>query len=133
VGQASRFARCAAQGLSRSLRSFLGPEAVFRYRPDVSREKGGYTRIIPYKRRRGDNAELVILELTMIKEKQKAPKHKASAETAQKPKAEKPAEAQAHVEPAPPEKEKHKHEAKKPLKKPLGGLGKIFKSERDSL
>ncbi|QAT16814.1 50S ribosomal protein L17 [Candidatus Velamenicoccus archaeovorus] len=101
--------------------------------PMFRERNGGYTRIIPYKRRRGDNAEIVILELTMIKEKQKTLKHKTVPATAEKPKAEKPLETQAHVEPAPPEKEKHKHEAKKPLKKPLGGLGKIFKSERDSL
>jgi len=101
--------------------------------PMFRERNGGYTRIIPYKRRRGDNAELVILELTMIKEKQKTLKHKAAPEAVEKPKTAKSVETQAHAEPAPPEKEKHKHEEKKPLKKPLSGLGKIFKSERDSL
>jgi hypothetical protein len=48
----------------------------------------------------------------MIKEKQKAPKHKAAVETVEKPKADKSADTQTHAEPAPPEKEKHKHETK---------------------
>lgn len=115
--------------LVQRLFSDIGP--MFRER------NGGYTRIIPYKRRRGDNAELVILELTMIKEKEKALRHKTVPETAEKlkpeTKKEKAVETQAHVESAPPEKEKHKKETKKPLKKHFGGLGKIFKSERDSL
>ncbi|MDD5019507.1 MAG: 50S ribosomal protein L17 [Candidatus Omnitrophica bacterium] len=118
--------------LVKRLFSDIGP--MFRDR------KGGYTRIIPYKRRRGDNAELVVLELTMLKDVQKTLKHKSEGtkEAAQKPaagasKTEKPVETEARVEPAPPDKEKHKKEIKRPLKKPLGGLGKIFKSERDSL
>jgi large subunit ribosomal protein L17 len=118
-------------GLVKRLFTDLGP--MFRER------NGGYTRIIPYKRRRGDNAEIVVLELTMLKEmikphKVKADKAKEAAPmSAGSPKTEKPIETQAHVEPAPPDKEKHRKEIKKPSKNPLGGFGKIFKSpKRDS-
>jgi len=41
---------------------------------------GGYTRVIPFMRRRGDGAELVYLELVeKVKEEKKVKKHKAKA------------------------------------------------------
>ena len=107
--------------------------------PHFSEKKGGYTRIIPYKRRLGDNAELVILELSVQEAiKHAAPKEKAEKkETKEKvkpvPAPEKHEPKEAHPEIAPPEKEKHKKETKKPLKKPSGGgLGQFFKPKRDS-
>lgn len=102
---------------------------------------GGYTRIINLASRRGDNAKLVILALTEIKEK--APK-KPSAEAEKK---------EPHMTPEKlkeeellkeqlPHEQKPKAEVivkerppiiKKPTKKFLGGLRGIFKKERDSL
>lgn len=96
--------------------------------PMFAQKNGGYTRIIPYKRRRGDNAELVVLELSVIKE---LPKEKAHAPKAKDEAVEKLAEKR---ETAKHEHKEHKEkEAKKPSKKMLGGIGKMFKSERDSL
>ncbi|HAJ57435.1 MAG TPA: 50S ribosomal protein L17 [Candidatus Omnitrophica bacterium] len=107
--------------------------------PNFAQKNGGYTRIIPYKRRRGDNAELVVLELSVQKarplQKQEKPLAKKAqdkqikdmaAESVRERKAE-------HKESAPSEKEKHKKDKARPAKRSLGGLGKIFKSERDSL
>ena len=109
--------------------------------PMFTETKGGYTRIIPYKRRLGDNAELVILELSV----QRAPKHTTPKEKAEKkeiderskvvpaPEKQEPKPKEARPEIAPPEKEKHKKETKKPLKKSSGGgLGQFFKPKRDS-
>lgn len=82
---------------------------------------GGYTRILRIGKRRGDNAEMAILELTEIKkkEKRKAPKK-------EEVKVEKPQ--------GTPEKPKERPpEEKKPTKKFLGGIRSIFKKERDAL
>ena len=108
--------------------------------PRFNSRIGGYTRILPYGFRRGDGAQLVILELTEQKKEIK------------KPKKEKPP--MALKEGVPKEKEITKKEmpkeempkpkprvvteekaplVKKPTKKFLGGLRKIFKKERDSL
>lgn len=107
--------------------------------PNFAQKNGGYTRIIPYKRRRGDNAELVILELSIQNTVAKQRPEKASvkkdpekqvkamaAESVRERKAE-------HKDASQGEKAKHKKEKGTPAKRPLGGLGKIFKSERDSL
>lgn len=96
---------------------------------------GGYSRILNLGTRRGDNAKLVILELTEIKKKK-----------SKKPKKEKEVKPEKRAEPIPekplPEEQKPKTElavkekppiTKKPSKKFLGGLRKIFKKERDSL
>jgi large subunit ribosomal protein L17 len=99
--------------------------------PRFTEMNGGYTRITPYKRRRGDNAELVVLELSMITTIAKPVQEKKPA-VPKKADAEKPSKEE-HKDVAPPEKEKHKKEPKKPSKKILGGFGKFFKSERDSL
>ncbi|MFH0941039.1 MAG: 50S ribosomal protein L17 [Candidatus Omnitrophota bacterium] len=99
--------------------------------PMFAQKNGGYTRIIPYKRRRGDNAELVVLELSVVKD---IPKEKVRA--ARAPKAD-DAAAEKHTEKSATPKREHKEhkekEAKKPSRKMLGGIGKMFKSERDSL
>ncbi|MFH1691891.1 MAG: 50S ribosomal protein L17 [Candidatus Omnitrophota bacterium] len=105
--------------------------------PVFAGKTGGYTRIIPYKRRRGDNAEMVVLELSLKKE----PKAPAVAEKASKDdeRVKKASEAAirtakgrvAHS--APPAKAKRKKDSKKPSTKKSGGLGKLFKQERDSI
>ncbi|MFA6216109.1 MAG: 50S ribosomal protein L17 [Candidatus Omnitrophota bacterium] len=98
---------------------------------------GGYTRIIRLGQRRGDNAEMVIFELTEIKEKAKKAKKEAKGK-----------ESKAHEVPVqetlqeseqePKQKAETKTQEKpilekKPTKKFLGGLRNIFKKERDSL
>jgi len=91
--------------------------------PRFNDRVGGYTRILNLGSRRGDNAQLVILELTEIKkEEPRRPKKEkeAKAEEEKKPKV------QVEVKEKPPM-------IKKPSKKFLGGLRNIFKKERDSL
>ena len=100
---------------------------------------GGYTRILNLGLRRGDNAQLVILALTEIKEKvPKKPKAEAEKKEAQKPEILK----EGLPKEQPPEEKKPKTEvavkekppiSKKPTKNFLGGLRRIFKKERDSL
>jgi len=93
--------------------------------PRFANRQGGYTRIIHTGKRRGDNAEMAIFELTEIKKKEvKKPKKETKSE-------EKPKDEAAHEKQAPQEV-KHA-EAKKPQKKFLGGFKNIFKKERDSL
>lgn len=96
----------------------------------------GFVRIIKLGPRRGDNANMVILELTEIKKKEmKAPKKtkeikeegQAKPETGEEKKAvEKKPEAEVALKERPPV-------TKKPSKKFLGGIRNIFKKERDSL
>ncbi|MFH0877752.1 MAG: 50S ribosomal protein L17 [Candidatus Omnitrophota bacterium] len=102
--------------------------------PRFSERKGGYTRIIPYRRRRGDNAELVVLELSVVYQIPRAVK---AAPVKEEPKQKAPAEESKKKEtprPAPkPEHQEHKEkEARKPPKKILGGFEKFFKQKRDS-
>ena len=110
--------------------SDIGPLSVKR--------TGGYTRIITLAKRRGDDAQIVIFELTdkKIKEIKKAKKAK---EADLKPKAESSLET--HEE-KPVEKKvkesatlvkERQDTAKKPAKKFLGGIRSIFKKQRDSL
>ncbi|MCX5709597.1 MAG: 50S ribosomal protein L17 [Candidatus Omnitrophica bacterium] len=96
--------------------------------PLFAKRQSGFTRTIGLGKRRGDNAEIVIFELTekIIKEPKKHKKEKpakpaeeATETTAQEQKA------VAHPE----TKEKPPIE-KKPSKKFLGGLKNIFKKER---
>lgn len=106
--------------------------------PRFDKRPSGFTRIIRLGQRRGDNAQIAILELTEIKEKAiKKPKKEKEKEVKpaeekierpvpQKPVEEKKPEAPAVVKEKPPI-------SKKPTKKFLGGLRNIFKKERDSL
>lgn len=97
--------------------------------PRFKDTNSGYLRILGLGRRRGDDAELAILELTEIKKPQKKEKAAKAAQEAPK-------------EAAKETPEQHKHEVhaeekpsipKKPTKKFLGGIRNIFKKERDSL
>jgi large subunit ribosomal protein L17 len=107
--------------------------------PRYTNRTSGFTRIIKLGKRRGDNADLVILELTEIKEKKKKvkvekeskPEVKPEQETREQVVKEKPVEevrpkAEVKVLKKPPI-------TKKPSKTFLGGIRKIFKKERDSL
>lgn len=105
--------------------------------PRFSGISGGYTRTIHLGRRRGDDAQIVIFELTQIKKKEvKRPKKHKGTE----PSEEKPAAAVEETSGAEEKKRAIKAEVKekppivkKPSKKFLGGIRKIFKKERDSL
>lgn len=99
---------------------------------------GGYTRILRTGNRRGDNAPVVLFELTEIKAEDR--KHKKKAKEA-KPETKPVTGPGPAPEKGAPEKE-HKTETavkekppivKKPSKSFLGGLKGIFKKERDSL
>jgi large subunit ribosomal protein L17 len=99
---------------------------------------GGYVRILSLGKRRGDNAELVILELTEIKKKE-AKKHKKEKEIKEE---KEPQETSAHPAQEKAQEQKAKTEVavkekpptrQKPTSKFLGGIRSIFKKERDSL
>ncbi|MFH0826944.1 MAG: 50S ribosomal protein L17 [Candidatus Omnitrophota bacterium] len=106
--------------------------------PRFAQIRGGYTRIIQLGKRRGDDAQLVLLELTQIVKKEPK-KYKKEKETkpeviskTEGPK-EKPVEEKREGRgPTAAVKEKPPI-TKKPTKKFLGGLRGIFKKERDSL
>ena len=104
--------------------------------PRFENNLGGYTRIIGLGKRRGDNAEVAILELTEIKKKAvKKPKKEKEAKVEGEPEAV-PETTPATAEQKPKTKSVIKEKppiSKKPTKKFLGGLRKIFKKERDSL
>lgn len=90
--------------------------------------QSGFTRILKLGVRRGDGAQMVILELTeKLKKEKKLKKQKTPQGIAEHPAAreEKPHIAK-EEKPKPPEK-------KEPTKKFLGGLKRFFKKERDSL
>jgi large subunit ribosomal protein L17 len=98
--------------------------------PMFAQRQGGYTRIIPYKRRRGDNAEMVILELTVQKATPHSAKKAEEAQSAAGPEAvpEKPKAApKAH---APKAKIEEPKEPKRVPRKPLGGITKLFKQDK---
>ena len=105
--------------------------------PRFNKRASGYTRILNLGTRRGDNASLVVLELTEIKEKKrKHPKKEKEAKgeeekkpglTKEKPIEEKKPKTEVVVQEKPPVT------TKKPHKNFLGGLRNIFKKERDSL
>jgi len=108
--------------------------------PRFAKRNGGYTRIINLFKRPGDDANLVVLELTEIKKKE-VPKHKKAKEikpeteirsgvTEEKPAEEKKEERKSETGIAVKEKPPITN---KPSKKFLGGLRNIFKKERDSL
>lgn len=108
--------------LDHRLVSLLFGEIASRFKDKNS----GFTRLLRLGTRRGDSAQMVILELTEIKKETRAPKKEKEAGK-EKPVEEKPRpQAEAQVLEKPPL-------AQKPYKKFLGGLRKIFKKERDSL
>jgi large subunit ribosomal protein L17 len=104
--------------------------------PRFTKIQTGFTRIINFDTRRGDNAQIVVWELTEVKKKEaKKPKAEKEVKTEEekktelikeKPSIEKKPETGIAVREKPPI-------VKKPTKKFLGGLRNIFKKERDSL
>jgi large subunit ribosomal protein L17 len=109
--------------------------------PRFKKRVSGFTRILKTGTRRGDNATMVLFELTELKEKPKKAKARkeeaksAPAQGSEHPAAEKEKPAVEHkpkTETAVAEKERPQA-PKKPARKFLGGIRSIFKKERDSL
>lgn len=102
------------------------------------KRNGGYTRIVSLVKRRGDNAQIVIFELTdkKVKEIKKVKKAKdANLKTKGDEPLEAPEETSAEKkvkEPSTLAKDRQET-AKRPNKKFLGGIRGIFKKQRDSL
>lgn len=114
--------------------------------PRFKSRSSGFTRILRLENRRGDDAQIVIFQLTQLKEKPKAEKQKKKSKEAKGAKEPevieatpvKPAEAATKAEPASAHKEEKARpqapqKTEKPPKKFLGGIRGIFKKERDSL
>lgn len=107
--------------------------------PRFTKRTGGYIRILNLGQRRGDNAKMVILELTEIKKKE--PKKPKKIKTLHTEEITKPQAPQAGHEEKPEEKKPKTEVAlkerppisKKPAKKFFGGLRQIFKKKSDSL
>ena len=108
--------------------------------PRFKTKTGGYTRILNLGTRRGDSADMVIFELTQIKEIKKKLVSKKEAKPVseeigdESPKEKIAPEDKPKIETAVAEKATEKHPShNKPAKKFLGGIRNIFKKERDSL
>jgi large subunit ribosomal protein L17 len=105
--------------------------------PRFSGRNSGFTRIISLGKRRGDDAQMVIFELTELKKKE--PKKIKPAKEAKTPElspeiapTEEKSLPEQKKEPRPAIKDKPLDE-KKPQKKFMGGLRTIFKKKSDSL
>ena len=105
--------------------------------PLFAKRQSGFTRIISLGKRRGDNAEMVIFELTEIKKKEAKKSKKAKeqpldvkGEAIEPAQAEKPA-VEEKLQKKEPGFEEKKAIKGKPQKKFLSGLKGIFKKERD--
>jgi large subunit ribosomal protein L17 len=94
---------------------------------------GGYTRIMDLGARRGDNAEMVVLELTEIKKKEIRKPKKEKEEKPEEAKGQKPQVSEEKKPKADVAVKEKPPIIKKPAKKFLGGIRSIFKKERDAL
>jgi large subunit ribosomal protein L17 len=115
---------------------------LFKEASRFSSRSGGYTRILNLGARRGDNARMVIFELTEIKKKEPPlRKKKKELEGEKKDEPILATTSEAQQEPGPEGQKgpaqvavkKKPPITKKPTKNFLGGLRNIFKKERDSL
>ncbi len=98
--------------------------------PRFNKRAGGYVRVLNLGQRRGDGADMALLELTEIKKKE-VKKHKKTEDKKKENAEKEPLAEETKTEAA--EKE-HIHPVdKKAPKKFLGGIRKIFKKERASL
>ena len=108
--------------------------------PRFSKRNSGFTRIIGLGKRRGDDAEMVIFELTEIKKKE-AKKVKTAKEAKVQPaqQADEKPEEKSVKEKSPEEKKpettvkENPAKDKKPQKKFIGGIRNIFRKKSDSL
>jgi large subunit ribosomal protein L17 len=107
--------------------------------PMFADRQGGYTRIIPYMRRRGDNAEMVIFELSVQKETPRpttpsAEKEKAvvdKKQTAERVKAQLKDEPETKKETPKKPSDSHKGAPKKEALTAKKGLSKLFKKSQN--
>jgi len=102
--------------------------------PLFAKRESGFTRLISLGKRRGDNAEIVIFELTErkpkeIKKAKKAKEEKPVTET----QAGGPEAGTKENKQVKEERQEHPTHDRKPGKKFFGGFKNIFKKERDSL
>ena len=105
--------------------------------PRFAKRNSGFTRIIGLGKRRGDNAEMVVFELTELKKKE-IKKLKATKEAKAQPTLEHIEEDQKKAAAEPKKEAKvvikdNPVDQKKPQKKFMGGLRTIFKKKSDSL
>lgn len=108
--------------------------------PRFNNRDGGYSRLLNLFRRRGDNAQMVILELTEIKKKEyKKIKKEKAAQLEEIKKTQLPAQEKIITDGPKPrteiivKEEKTPPLTKKPMRNFLGGIRNIFKRERGSL
>lgn len=108
--------------------------------PRFGVRSSGFTRIIPLGRRRGDNAEMVIFELTEIKKKEPKKAKKAKETKEEKPSLASETGEHVHEKTTGEQKKETKTpvkenpvDEKKPPKKFMGGLRTIFRKKSDSL
>ncbi len=101
--------------------------------PRFNNRKSGFIRILPWGFRRSDGAEMVILELTEQKEKVVRSKKEKPATKTEIKETEKPQSPEAKPKVFTKDTKEQVLPTKKPTKKFLGGIRKIFKKERDSL
>lgn len=108
--------------------------------PRFQNRAGGYTRVLHLGHRRGDNASIVIFELTEIKKKEPTKKQKkeknekgARPDAVAKEKTKKDDSAVENKQETRGAVEEKPTHPKKPTKKFLSGIRGIFKKERDSL
>ncbi|MFA4933096.1 MAG: 50S ribosomal protein L17 [Candidatus Omnitrophota bacterium] len=105
--------------------------------PRFSKRNSGFTRIISLGKRRGDNAEMVIFEMTELKKKEtKIPKAAKEADHKSEVGIEKAADGKETGEQKKETKTAVKEkpvDEKKPPKKFMGGLRTIFRKKSDSL
>jgi len=105
--------------------------------PRFKSRTGGFTRILRVKNRRGDDAQLVLFQLTELSEKGKETRHKKADKKTREDAAQPPADTEKTKSSQPAEKPSavavQPKKTVKPQKKFLGGIRGIFKKERDSL
>lgn len=99
--------------------------------PRFANRQGGFSRIINLGSRRGDNADLAVLELMEIKKKETRKTKKQEEQKIVNAAPESSQEIKPRTEDA--VKEDKHPETKKPPRKFMGGIRNIFKKERDSL
>ncbi|MGE5279442.1 MAG: 50S ribosomal protein L17 [Deltaproteobacteria bacterium] len=95
--------------------------------PMFAERTGGYTRIIPYKRRRGDNAELVVLELSSQTVSVRPAEEPVDKQEEKKRTAERVRQA-LQADKAP---EGAAQDTPEKPAKPKGGIGKLFKKKSE--
>jgi len=104
--------------------------------PRFAKRSSGFTRIISVGKRRGDDATMVIFQLTEMKKKEAKPKHVKEGKAKPVQDVEKISEENVTEEKKPetkPEVSARPAKEQKPQKKFMGGIRSIFRKKSDSL